>query len=382
MWQIIIPKNHQNNDITFYKKYIEKNTSKYIISSNNVNCVTDEILLKNIKENSLLIIRKFLYFIYRFIQSDYYYPELTIDENWIPSNGFEFYNKKSSRQLGIYHFHLSEIDNSVIVYYFTYNSDGIKVIFEYYTHPNDDYKQILYDIYNRNDDGFNFGEEKYFKDIKNILQENMIIRFKDFIKEDFKQQLYTVGDIVKLSNGLSAKIKKINTKNSYIVNMMSGTAFDPTPIEVRDEDSGGVYITNIIQDISAPSKGATTLTDPYSNISNDFVINCGVEYIYIDVINENSDDRVYGKDGLLKSHSISKEMKEKILPYVNKNSYYINKKIFGLTIPKIVGKHFKGVGFGADKDGFFVNTHRARSKSYDSPENIPQKDINFIETTG
>jgi len=40
------------------------------------------------------------------------------------------------------------------------------------------------------------------------------------------------------------------------------------------------------------------------------------------------------------------------------------------------------VDLGADKDGFFVSTHRARSKSYLEIDKIPQKDIKFIESTG
>ncbi len=34
-----------------------------------------------------------------------------------------------------------------------------------------------------------------------------------------------------------------------------------------------------------------------------------------------------------------------------------------------------------DNKGWYVATHRARSKSYASPESIPEKDISFIEST-
>jgi hypothetical protein len=43
---------------------------------------------------------------------------------------------------------------------------------------------------------------------------------------------------------------------------------------------------------------------------------------------------------------------------------------------------FKGVSLDKDDDGFFVKTHRARSKSYPTAEDIPQKDVDFIESTG
>lgn len=93
-------------------------------------------------------------------------------------------------------------------------------------------------------------------------------------------------------------------------------------------------------------------------------------------------DRKPGKEGLLSSKTFSKEMKERVLQYVSSETYYYNKKVLRLAIPKIEGKSFDGVDLGADKDGFFVFTHRARSKSYDSPEKIPNGKIKFIESTG
>jgi hypothetical protein len=41
-----------------------------------------------------------------------------------------------------------------------------------------------------------------------------------------------------------------------------------------------------------------------------------------------------------------------------------------------------GVGVGKDKDGYFVYTHRARSKSYEKKSEIPKKDLKFIKSTG
>jgi len=44
----------------------------------------------------------------------------------------------------------------------------------------------------------------------------------------------------------------------------------------------------------------------------------------------------------------------------------------------------KKLGFSCkeDKNGFYIYTHRARSKSYPSFDKIPLKDINFIDSTG
>lgn len=41
-----------------------------------------------------------------------------------------------------------------------------------------------------------------------------------------------------------------------------------------------------------------------------------------------------------------------------------------------------GCSMGKDKNGYFVYTHRARSKSYETKEQIPIKDLKFIESTG
>ena len=41
-----------------------------------------------------------------------------------------------------------------------------------------------------------------------------------------------------------------------------------------------------------------------------------------------------------------------------------------------------GVGLAQDKHGFYVRTHRARSKSYSSPDKIPLSKVRFIRSTG
>lgn len=43
---------------------------------------------------------------------------------------------------------------------------------------------------------------------------------------------------------------------------------------------------------------------------------------------------------------------------------------------------FKGVSVGKDKDGFYVYTHRCRSKSYPTQDAIPDSRIKYIESTG
>ena len=41
-----------------------------------------------------------------------------------------------------------------------------------------------------------------------------------------------------------------------------------------------------------------------------------------------------------------------------------------------------GCSVGKDDKGYFAYTHRARSKSYESKDKIPVKDLKFIDSTG
>jgi len=88
------------------------------------------------------------------------------------------------------------------------------------------------------------------------------------------------------------------------------------------------------------------------------------------------------KSEVEKSRTLGKEMKEKILQQLSSGSRYNKGSVYGLKKKKVSGKQFSGVSLGANKQGFFVYTHRARSKSYGAIEDIPQKDISFIESTG
>jgi len=103
----------------------------------------------------------------------------------------------------------------------------------------------------------------------------------------------------------------------------------------------------------------------------------------IELMTEGKSKYTKCKDSLMASKSIPKEMKDEILKYVSGGStYHEGGRVHGLAKPKIKGKQFKGCGLGADKNGFYVYTHRAASKRYKTIDKIPQKDIDFIESTG
>jgi hypothetical protein len=91
------------------------------------------------------------------------------------------------------------------------------------------------------------------------------------------------------------------------------------------------------------------------------------------------------KKSISLSRKIPKEMKELILKYTTNSSSYRNGMVFGLRKPTELNKisvKARGVSFGANKDGFFVYTHRARCKSHKDFRKITKKEIDFIESTG
>jgi len=174
---ITIPKNYLNKHKDFYINYIRNSKTDFRITLSNIQNIINSITKNNNIKNSDLIVENFLYFVYRFIDCDNEYPNLKLSEGGVPLNGIEMYNFNTRKYLSIYHIHLSEIDKSVILWYIKFNKNGFTVQFEYLKHPDDDYKSIIEEIYNRNDDGYNFSEGDYFKNLKNITETNIKEKF-------------------------------------------------------------------------------------------------------------------------------------------------------------------------------------------------------------
>lgn len=64
----------------------------------------------------------------------------------------------------------------------------------------------------------------------------------------------------------------------------------------------------------------------------------------------------------------------------------VNKRVNQLTLNEITYPHqsgrYAGTSVGRDREGYFVTTHRARSKSYPNPIKIPDSKIKVIKSTG
>ena len=104
----------------------------------------------------------------------------------------------------------------------------------------------------------------------------------------------------------------------------------------------------------------------------------------LELILESTKEKVDVKTQIQRAKKLSKEMKEKVYPYLKDSSRYNDGKVFGLKLDSEIRKKGTKTGFdmGIDNNGFFVHTHRARSKSYSEPSKIPKKDLKFIDSTG
>jgi len=82
------------------------------------------------------------------------------------------------------------------------------------------------------------------------------------------------------------------------------------------------------------------------------------------------------------------EYKEIAVKFLKGYSSAKNGKVFGLELhPDLIAKindnsYPSGFDMGMDKNGYFIHTHRARSKSHLKPDLITAKEIKFIDSTG
>lgn len=69
-------------------------------------------------------------------------------------------------------------------------------------------------------------------------------------------------------------------------------------------------------------------------------------------------------------------------PPADPTAHFLGVDTRGLDKAAAKDQRFDEVGMGKDDDGVFIKTHRARSKSYPTPESIPQSEVDRIAATG
>ena len=94
------------------------------------------------------------------------------------------------------------------------------------------------------------------------------------------------------------------------------------------------------------------------------------------------------KDIIKNLKNIPNERKEEALTLLKSYTSAGKSNISGLQLNKELkdkikkGGYPSGFSMGIDKNGYYIHTHRARSKSYDKSSKITAKEIKFIDSTG
>lgn len=110
--------------------------------------------------------------------------------------------------------------------------------------------------------------------------------------------------------------------------------------------------------------------------------------IYIKSFFEKFDNERSIEDRIKYVRGISNENKEYALMYLNTYTKAAKGKITGLRLPEEFLAKLQteglpsGFDMGIDNKGFFIHTHRGRSKSFDSLMDIPDESIRYVDSTG
>jgi len=181
MNSIIIPNSFVNKTENYYLNFIEIHNSSFLIKKKNIKVIIDRIDQTNNFTNAHFIKQNFLYFLYKYTINDNIKNPLDEMDGGKPTDGFEFSNKETNTGYGVYHCHLSNINSSVLVWYPIVSKNGYFLNFDYLeSHPtNSEYIKLIKNIYDRNDNGYNINEHKYFSELKHI-HESKILTFTQF----------------------------------------------------------------------------------------------------------------------------------------------------------------------------------------------------------
>ena len=204
---------------------------------------------------------------------------------------------------------------------------------------------------------------------------NYLKKFDDFILENKNNIVYTalfVNDI----NKLKEQFKPVHPNLYY---HHSTNEFKPK--DTYNLEIGKIYSMKVLGRLTTDNVDALIVDNPksknkYPHItlstavgikpfqSNDEILNNlhkieKIDDVYIDVTEGYFD----GKNDITENITEKKQ-------YDNEPK------------PEKLKDKMKGVSLGKGKSGYCVYTHRARSKFYPSPEDIPDKVIKIIETTG
>lgn len=106
------------------------------------------------------------------------------------------------------------------------------------------------------------------------------------------------------------------------------------------------------------------------------------------VITEIKNDSVDVRKSIKYLRGVSNELKDVALNHLQQYTKAKKGRVSGLTLHSDLIKKIKekdlpnGFDMGIDKDGYYIHTHRARSKSHPKPDGVTVKEIKFVNSTG
>ena len=109
---------------------------------------------------------------------------------------------------------------------------------------------------------------------------------------------------------------------------------------------------------------------------------------YYDKFEEKSEFNLSIKDHIKFLKKIPKDYKTIALSYIKTYTKAKNGRISGLNLHDDIIKKANSYGLstgfdmGIDKNGYYIHTHRSRSKSHKNPSDITIEEIKFIDSTG
>ena len=156
---------------------------------------------------------------------------------------------------------------------------------------------------------------------------------------------------------------------------------------MRNLDSSYSIYVNRISDTSVKINPKAFVIEPALEGDDGILDYFGIKKLHTD-LNKLQHGEKDIKDQITNSKKLPQQYKEVALKYLKQYSHYSPGKVTGLQLhPDLIAKikdnnYPSGFDMGVDKDGYFIHTHRARSKSHETPDKITATEIKFIDSTG
>jgi hypothetical protein len=181
---IIIPKSFINKSLEFYYNYIISHPVTFKIRKANVDSIIKQIekTTKNYTDY-IFVVENFLFFLFRYSYFNDITSPLIDTDGGRPKDGVEFKDKNTAEGYSIFHCHLSNINNSILIWYPCISINKKQYIhIEYMLHPKiDEYIELIQNIYKRNDNGYHIYLFEYFNNLQYIILNTTIDENNNFI---------------------------------------------------------------------------------------------------------------------------------------------------------------------------------------------------------